>query len=175
MATETVVEVWLCHTPGGRRLSKSWYDLARKTGESVCLYQPGRQVESPYPRSIPIFPPLHPLSPLISHHSSCRELRQWREHPIGVSLSNEGGHHAPLLAPGESILGIHSPPHSSILCGVEIPSTPLAPRALTLSLSYILLVQHSLRAADAIHPSHEVPLQCISPPALLPFAPDISK
>lgn len=146
----------------------------RQGSLSVFISRAGRVAVPSLHPYLPSTPSPSPSAPLISHHSSCRELRQWREHPIGVSLSNEGGHHAPLLAPGESILGIHSPPHSSILCGVEIPSTPLAPRALTLSLSYVL-VQHSLRAADAIHPSHGVPLQCISPPALLPFAPDISK
>lgn len=163
------------HT-GGRRLSKSWYDLARKTGESVCLYQPGRQVEPSGRRATPIsfIPPpsplplpLPPYPPLIPHHSSCRELRQRREHPIGVSLSNEGGHHAPLLAPGESILGIHSPPHSSILRGVEIPSAPLSPTAFSFDTPCERPMQ--------LTPLTGVPLQCISPPALLPFASDISK
>jgi len=124
---------------GNLRLRKSRRDLTRKTGESVCLSlsarQASKQVEPsnrhPSP-SLPFHSLPRPLIPSSFHSPSLtsrsrRELRHRREHPIGVSLSNEGGHHAPLLAPAESILGTYSPPHSSSPRRTEIPCLPLIP------------------------------------------------
>jgi len=123
---------------GNLRLRKSRRDLTdgRQGSLSVCLYQPGKQAgravePTPVAPASPSFPP-PPLIPSSFHSPSLtsrsrRELRHRREHPIGVSLSNEGGHHAPLLAPTESILGTYSPPHSSTPRGTEIPRLSLIP------------------------------------------------
>lgn len=170
-------DVVVPHTPGSR-LGKSRHDLARKTGESVCLSlsagRAGRAFEPRRATTLAILfhsPSFFRPSSLSSH----RELRHRRKHPIGVSLSNEGGHHAPLLALGESILGIHSPPHSST------PSwgrNPVFPPFSSCTLCHLRPHRSTPLVSDrcdSLSPSHGASLQCISPPAFSPFAPDISK
>lgn len=96
MKVDAKVEVWLL-----RGLLPGKAGMIRHGKTEVCLSLSASQVE-PSKASYASLPPPLRGSP-----------GGWRTPPIGVAPSNEGGHRAPLLAPHESILGIHSLPHSS--------------------------------------------------------------
>lgn len=160
---------------GGRRLSESWHDLARKTG--VCLSLSAGQVEPSNRRATPVCHPLPPFGRLAESYAADENTRL-----AFLSRTREDITHSYwLLANPYSVFIRH--PIRRLLAGpksrVPLLSSPATPNGYPLSLSLSLLPSLPRSTPSATDTtltlSHGAPLQCISPPARFHLSPDISK
>lgn len=156
---------------GGRRLSESWHDLARKTG--VCLSLSAGQVEPSNRRATPVNHPLPSFGRLAESYTTDENTRL-----AFLSRTREDITHPYwLLANPYSVFIRH--PIRRLFAGpksrVPLLSSPTNGHILSLSSRHYL-VRHPLRATGTtLTLSHGAPLQCISPPARFHLSPDISK